>query len=184
MTGPADDRELVRAAQAGGLSAFEELVRRHQRPLFGYLYRMCGNPAEAEELAQQAFVRAWGGIGRFRGEASFKTWLYRIATNLCINRATRRKPTVELPESLPAPEASEPAESYARARRVAAVRAALEQLPADQRAALVLVEYEEMSYREAARALRRSVRAVDSLIFRARQNLRRLLEPARRKGIV
>ncbi|MFO7674760.1 MAG: sigma-70 family RNA polymerase sigma factor [bacterium] len=183
---PEADAELAlaRSAMDGDLAAFEELVRRHQRGLFGYLYRMCGNPADAEEMAQQAFVKAWGGLRGFRGDSSFKTWLYRIATNLCINRATRRKPTCELPETLPAPESSEPAESYARERRIAAVREALDRLPADQRAALVLVEYQDLSYRDAAAALGRSVRAVDSLLFRARQNLRRLLGPAREKGIV
>jgi RNA polymerase sigma-70 factor (ECF subfamily) len=183
---PEADAELVlaRSARDGDLAAFEELVRRHQRGLFGYLFRMCGNAADAEEMAQQALVNAWGGLRNFRGDSSFKTWLYRIATNLCINRATRRKPTCELPESLPAPESSGPAESYARERRIAAVREALDRLPADQRAALVMVEYQEMSYKDAAAALGRSVRAVDSLLFRARQNLRRLLEPARQRGIV
>ncbi|MFO7638445.1 MAG: sigma-70 family RNA polymerase sigma factor [bacterium] len=181
---PGQESELARAAREGDLAAFEELVRRYQRPLFGYLYRMCGNPADAEEMTQQALVKAWQGLSGFRGDASFKTWLYRIATNLCINRATRRRPTCELPESLPAPESSEPEERYARERRIALVREALGQLPADQRAALVMVEYQEMSYEEAARALGRSVRAVDSLLFRARQNLRRLLEPAREKGML
>ena len=176
--------ELARAARDGDLAAFEELVRRYQRPLFGYLYRMCGSPDAAEELAQQAFVRAWQGLGGFRGDASFKTWLYRIATNLAINRVTRRKPTCDLPESLPAPNSSEPAERYARERRIALVREALEQLPADQRAALVLVEYQELSYQDTARALGRSVRAVDSLLVRARRNLRKLLEPAHNKGLV
>lgn len=175
---------LARSAQAGDLTAFEELVRRHQRGLFGYLYRMCGNPADAEEMAQQAMVKAWKGLAGFRGASSFKTWLYRIATNLCINRATRRKPMVQLPENLPAAATSEPAEVYAREQRVTAVRDALDRLPADQRAALVMVEFQEMSYRETAAALGRSVRAVDSLLFRARANLRKLLEPARQKGIV
>ena len=159
-------------------------MRRHQRGLFGYLYRMCGNPADAEEMAQQAMVKAWKGLAGFRGASSFKTWLYRIATNLCINRATRRKPLVELPETLPAPASSEPPEVYARGQRITAVREALDQLPADQRAALVMVEFQEMSYRETAAALGRSVRAVDSLLFRGRTNLRKLLEPARQKGIV
>jgi RNA polymerase sigma-70 factor (ECF subfamily) len=170
---------LARSAQAGDLDAFEELVRRHQRGLFGYLYRMCGNPADAEEMAQQALVKAWKGLAGFRGDSSFKTWLYRIATNLCINRATRRKPMVQLPEDLPAAATSEPPEVYAREQRIAAVRGALDRLPADQRAALVMVEFQEMSYQQVASAMGRSVRAVDSLLFRGRQNLRRLLEPAR-----
>ena len=85
-----DDAVLVRKAQAGDLAAFEELVRRHQHGLFSYLYRMCRNTSDAEEMAQAAMVKAWEKLGGFRGASSFKTWLYRIGTNLCFNLRTRR----------------------------------------------------------------------------------------------
>lgn len=178
-----DDRELVRRARSGDLSAFEELVRRHQRGLFSYLYRMTGSPADAEELAQQAMVKAWQALKGFRGGSSFKTWLYRIGINLALNRRSRTRPTEELTELIPADE-GDPAEEFRQRQRDAAVQAALEGLPNDQRTALVLSVYEEMSYSEIGAAMGRSVRAVDSLLFRAKQNLRRLLEPARQKGIV
>ncbi len=182
---PADlDAELVARAKQGDLAAFEDLVREHQKRLFAYVYRMLGNPAEAEELVQQAFVRAWKGLAGFRGRSSFKTWLYRIATNLSINKVKRRKPTVELPETLTGPVRDEPDEQYRRKQRAELVRAALDTLPADQRSALVLATYEDMSYREIARAMGKTERAVDSLLFRARTNLRKALEPARRSGVV
>jgi len=178
------DRELVRRAVGGELEAFDELVRKHQRPLFGYVYRMCGNRADAEEVVQQALIRAWQGLAGFRGQSSFKTWLYRIATNLCINRVTRRKPLVELPEELPAPKSDEPAAAHRQRVVDELVQHALEQLPKDQRAALVMVTYDDMSYQEIAHALGKTAKAVDSLLVRARRNLRKLLEPARAKGQV
>lgn len=181
---PDVDRELVVRAQAGDLGAFEELVRKHQGPLYGYVYRMLGNRDEAEELVQVALVQAWKHLGGFRGNSSFKTWLYRIATNRCINKVTRRKPTVELPETLVGPESEEPEQGFRRRRREELVRGALDRLPVDQRAALVMATWEDMSYKEIGRAMGRSARAVDSLLFRARQNLKKLLEPARERGEV
>ncbi len=178
------ERELVLRAQNGDLDAFEKLVVKYYRPLFSYVYRMCTDYNETEEIVQSALVKAWQGIKGFQGRSSFKTWLFRIGTNLAINRATRRKPVCEIPETLPAPESAEPQEAYRSRQREALVRAALERLPADQRSALVLCVYEDMSYEEIARSLGKTVRAVDSLLFRARQNLRKILGPARDKGIL
>lgn len=184
MTDQDQDRELVERARQGDTAAFEGLVLKYQGPLFSYLYRMCLDRNEAEEMAQAALVKAWQGIKGFQGRSSFKTWLFRIGTNLAINRVQRRRPTCEIPETLPAPEEEEPQESFRRRQREEVVQAALKQLPADQRSALVLCTCEDMSYQEIARSMGKSVRAVDSLLFRARQNLRRILEPARQKGIV
>jgi len=176
------DREFVARARAGDLAAFDELIRRHERGLFGYVYRMCGNRADAEEMAQQALVRAWLALSGFRGDSSFKTWLYRIATNLCINRVTRRKPLVEIPETLPAPDTDEPEEVFRRRKLEGLVQEALSHLPNDQRSAIVLATYQDMSYKEIARTIGKTPKAVDSLLVRARRNLRKLLEPARAKG--
>jgi RNA polymerase sigma-70 factor (ECF subfamily) len=181
---PDPDAELVARSKKGDLGAFEELVKRHQRPLFSYVYRMLGNPDEAEELTQVALVRSWDKLKGFKGNSKFKTWLYRIATNLCINKVTRRKPTAELPETLVGPETHEPEAEYRRRQREQVVKAAIDCLPAEQRSALVLSVYENMRSSEIARAMGKSVRAVDSLLFRAKVNLRKNLAAARRKGIV
>jgi RNA polymerase sigma-70 factor (ECF subfamily) len=178
------DGELVGRAQAGDMEAFEELVRRHQHGLYSYLYRMCGNSSDAEELTQAALVRAWQGLAGFRGASSFKTWLYRIGMNLCFNLRTRRKPTEELTEFMPAPDRERPEETYRQQVREEQVRAALAALPADQRAALVLSVYQGMHYKEIAATMGKSVRAVDSLLFRARANVRRHLAEARAKGVI
>lgn len=179
-----DDRDLVARAQAGELAAFEELVRRHQHGLFSYLYRMCRNSSDAEELAQVAMVRAWEKLAGFRGASSFKTWLYRIGTNLCFNLRTRRKPTEELVETMAAPDATRPEQAYQQKVREEVVRRALARLPADQRAALVLSVYQDMSYREIAETMGKTVRAVDSLLFRAKTNVRKALAEDREKGVI
>jgi RNA polymerase sigma-70 factor (ECF subfamily) len=179
-----EDRELVRRAQAGEMAAFEELVRRHQHGLFSYLYRMCRNSSDAEELAQAAMIRAWEALAGFRGASSFKTWLYRIGTNLCFNLRTRRKPTEELAETLSAPDAERPEQAFQQKVREDAVQKALAGLPADQRAALVLSVYQDMSYKEIAEALGKTVRSVDSLLFRAKTNVRKALAVDRAKGVI
>jgi RNA polymerase sigma-70 factor, ECF subfamily len=171
-------------AQAGDMAAFEELVRRHQRGLFSYLYRMCRNSSDAEEMAQAAMVKAWEKLAGFRGASSFKTWLYRIGTNLCFNLRTRRKPTEELVETMAAPDAARPEQVLQQKVREETVRAALAGLPGDQRAALVLSVYQDMSYKEIADTLGKTVRAVDSLLFRAKTNVRKALAEDRAKGVI
>jgi RNA polymerase sigma-70 factor (ECF subfamily) len=179
-----DDADLVRKAQAGDLAAFEDLVRRHQRGLFSYLYRMCRNTSDAEEMAQAAMVKAWEKLGSFRRAASFKTWLYRIGTNLCLNLRTRRRPTEELSEALTAPDSDRPEVAFQQRKREEAVQRALGCLPDDQRAALVLSVYNDMSYKEIAETLGKTVRAVDSLLFRAKTNVRAALAEDRAKGVI
>jgi RNA polymerase sigma-70 factor, ECF subfamily len=179
-----DDQELVRRAQAGDMAAFEELVRRHQRGLFSYLYRMCRNTSDAEEMAQAAMIKAWEKLAGFRGASSFKTWLYRIGTNLCFNLRTRRKPTEELFETMAAPDSARPEQVLQQKVREEVVQRALARLPADQRAALVLSVYQDMSYREIAETMGKTVRAVDSLLFRAKTNVRKALAEDRAKGVI
>ena len=166
------------------MAAFEELVLRHQRGLFSYLYRMCRNSSDAEEMTQAAMVKAWEKLGGFRGAASFKTWLYRIGTNLCFNLRTRRKPTEELSEMMAAPDYQRPEQALQQKVREEAVRAALDGLPPDQRAALVLLVYQDMSYQEIADTMGKSVRAVDSLLFRAKANVRKALAQDRARGVI
>jgi RNA polymerase sigma-70 factor (ECF subfamily) len=166
------------------MAAFEELVRRHQHGLFSYLYRMCRNSSDAEEMAQAAMVKAWEKLGGFRGASSFKTWLYRIGTNLCFNLRTRRKPTEELVETMAAPDAARPEQAFQQKVREEVVQRALARLPADQRAALVLSVYQDMSYREIAETMGKTVRAIDSLLFRAKTNVRKALAKDRAKGVI
>jgi RNA polymerase sigma-70 factor (ECF subfamily) len=179
-----DDRLVAARAAGGDLAAFEELVRRYQEPLYRYLWRMCRNQAEAEDMAQEALVKAWVGLGGFRGRASFKTWLFRIGTNLCLNRLSRARRTEPLDEELPGPRQDEPEENFRQRRARACVRLAVDSLPADQRTVLVLWAYEGMSYDEIAEATGRTWASVNALLYRARITLRERLAEARDKGIV
>jgi RNA polymerase sigma-70 factor (ECF subfamily) len=175
QTDAIDDARQVEQARQGELAAFEVLVRRYQGPLYGYLCRMCRNPDTAEELAQIALAKAWIGLAGFRGEASFKTWLFRIATNCCLNELTRNRPHEPLTDAEPSPVRWEPAQAFRNRDDLERVNRALAELPADQRSALLLSVYEDMSYAEIARVLNRSAVAVNALLYRARMTLRQAL---------
>ena len=184
MSGGADDRELIARAAQGDERAFSELVRRHQGWVRQLAFRYARQGQDAEELAQEIFLRAWRHARSFRGEAAFATWLYRLAVNACLNfRAGRRA----RPEPLPLPdglESGEPAAGaeLAASEREARLREALASLPARQRLALVLASFEDKSYEEIAAAMGISLSSVESLLFRARRGLAAALRPFREKG--
>lgn len=179
-----EDGRLVEQAQAGDLDAFDGLVRQYQGKLYGYLYRVSRNAADAEEMTQETFVKAWDGLGGFRGAASFKTWLFRIATNLCINRLSRRKPLEPLTEEISAGRRDEPEENFRQQLLGECINRALGCLPADQRSALVLSIYEELSHDEIARVMGRSEASVNMLLYRARMSVRESLADSRKRGLI
>lgn len=181
MTTDQSDDELMRRAGNGDRAAFGLLVERHLPRVCAIAVRMLASPAEADDVGQEAFLRCWqkapgwepqdGGTGTAR----FTTWLHRVVINLCIDRQRRAAPLAldeapDLPDGAPdALGGLESKESEARVRNV------IGDLPARQRAALVLCYYEGMSNGEAAAVLEMSVGAVESLLVRARRNLRRSL---------
>ena len=147
-----EDAELVSRFRDGDRAAFDELVRRYQRPIYHLALRYVKNGDDAKDIAQRAFVRAFQGVGRLRGEASFKAWLYKIAVNLALNHVRDRA------KLRPAEEAGDLAVEAigsarlddADARR--AVLAALDGLPPKQRMVLELRVFEELPFREVAEA--------------------------------
>jgi RNA polymerase sigma-70 factor (ECF subfamily) len=172
-----DDDALLAASGAGDERAFRALVSRHLSRSLSLARRMTGNVAEAEDVAQEAFLRVWQKAPEWRvGEARFSTWLYRVVVNLCLDRR-RRKPMAPLEAAGdlldPAPSAEAKLVENQRTRIVASALAAL---PDRQRAALVLSYYEGVSNVEAAEALGVSVSALESLLVRARKALRAELE--------
>jgi RNA polymerase sigma-70 factor (ECF subfamily) len=184
MTTPPDDTALLLAAGRGDRSAFGELVERRQRAVVRFVHRFLGTAdrATAEDIAQDVFLAAWKAAPTFRPRAAVLTWLLRIATNSCLNyqRSRRRKPTVSL-DSVASPTVAPheggrddgTAELDERSERI---RAAVAQLPTQQRAALILRHFQELSYAEIAGVLGSSVSSVESLLFRARSRLRALLD--------
>ncbi len=166
----ADDRLLVGAARRGDLEAFDVLVRRHQAPVYRLALRMLGSEADAEDAAQEAFVQAWRSLERFRGDSAFATWMYRIVTNRCLNALAARRPVEGLTDRYPEP-AGDPAEVAERRARLRAVADGVLTLPPEQRAALVLREFQGLSYEEVAQVLGVSLAAVKGRIHRARLRL-------------
>ena len=171
------DAELVRSAGAGDARAAEALVRRHLPKMVGVARRMLNDGAEAEDVAQEVFLRVWREAPRWKpGQAKFETWMHRVALNLCYDRLRRRRerpdPDAGLMVADTRPLASE--EWLAR-QRAARVNAALAQLPERQRAAIALVHFDEMSNIAAAEILEISVEALESLLARGRRALKAAL---------
>lgn len=173
----AEEREAIEACQRGEREAFDRLVERYQREVYRLCYRYVNNHEDANDMAQEAFLRAYKAMGKFRGDSSFSTWLYRIAVNTCLNfRAVRRPEREELPESLPDGRESAAA-GVEREQRARVLREAVSRLPDRQRATLILKIYHDLTHEEVAGILGSTVGTVKANLFHALANLRKLLGP-------
>ena len=176
------DEALMARIARGDERAFQLLSRRHLPAMLGLARRILGNAAESEDVTQEAFLRVWTHAPRWQPLAQFRTWLTRIVVNLCLDRK-RRAPWVDLEAAGdiadPAPGAGEKAESDERQRMVAA---AIDKLPPRQRDAIMLTYSEGMSNAQVAEILGTSVSAVETLLVRGKQNLRRALGDMIDKG--
>lgn len=193
---PADIELMERVRDGEDTAAFEELMRRHQRPVVAFLARLTGNLDVAQDLAEETFVRLWQSAPRYRPTAKFTTWLFTIASRLSTDHARRmevRRPvSLETPagkgQRSPAETLSDAAptadEAVARAETSALVQEAVRSLPLEQRTALVLCEFEGLSYAEAAQAMGCTVKSVELRIYRAKQALRERLARLRQAGAV
>jgi RNA polymerase sigma-70 factor (ECF subfamily) len=179
------DVELMGRIRDGDFAAFEELIEIHQRSVIGTVAKMLGNPSEAEDIAQQVFIRVWKSAARYEPQAKFTTWLFTITRNLVFNEVRRRqrKPTVSMQEReetthrvVEDVQGSSPDEELLRSEMEAAIDRAIAALPEKQRLAVVLRRYEEMPYEEIGVVLSMSVPAVKSLLFRARAQLKETLQ--------
>jgi RNA polymerase sigma factor (sigma-70 family) len=184
----ARDRADMERLANGQDAALNDLMERHATPLFHFLCRMLNNEDDANDLAQETFVRVYRARENFRPHEKFTTWLYTIASNLARNhfRWRSRHPNVSLEaesetadqtlgSSLPTNDLM-PSDQALVTERAAAVRAAVHQLPEDMREAVVLCEWEECSVAEAATILKSTSKAIESRLYRARQLLRKKLE--------
>jgi RNA polymerase sigma-70 factor (ECF subfamily) len=135
------------------------------------LYFFHGDQTTAGEVTQQVFLKLLAGIGQFRGQSEFSTWLYRLVVNVCLDEARRRKPLVELHEQSQAAGADSPETRYARAETGSSVRAAVAALPPKFRIAVLLRYFDDLSYEEMAKALRCSMGTVASRLSRGHKML-------------
>jgi RNA polymerase sigma-70 factor (ECF subfamily) len=171
--------------------AFQEMVDAYRHRLIGVMHHLVGNAEEAEDLAQEVFLRIYRARKKYRPRSKFSTWLFTIANNLALNalRSRQRKPVVPLDVRDSGPLGPRPAEQLVKDKAnsptmriqnqelVALIRRALENLNERQRMAVVLNKFEDMNYIEIAEVMGLTTQAVKSLLSRARQNLRQVLEP-------
>ena len=186
------DEELMGRIARSDEHAFEILVQRHQRRILNLIYRSIGDRIQAEDVAQEVFLRVWRAAEDYERKSKFTTWVYRIAVNLCLDalKATHRKqPLVHLYGGAENPDendrvlngydsAPSPEELLIDAEESGRIFAALQGLPANQRLAVVLKKFDGLSYDEISRILGCSKSAVESLLVRAKRTLReKLLSP-------
>ncbi len=171
MEGPADHELMARAAKGDG-QAFRILAGRHAERALRLARRILGNEAMAEDVVQDAFLRVWINASRWRPEAAFRTWLYRIVVNLCLN-ARRRASDLPLDAAEDVPDAGlAPDEQLELRERDRHLTAAIDTLPVRQRAAIVLTYQEGLSNAEVAAVLDTSVSSVETLLARGKRALR------------
>lgn len=185
------DAQLMLRFKGGDAAAFDSLFAKHTRKVVNFAYRFVRNREIAEELAQEVFLKVYESAAGYQVQAKFTSWLYRIATNVCLNEI--RKPQFRLRhESLQTPRSDCEGETYMRTEPATTdgpdvllqrqamervIRAALDEIPEKQRIAFILNKYQELSYTEVAEALDVSEKAVKSLIHRAKEALAVRLTP-------
>lgn len=177
------DHDLVSQSRKGDPAAFESLVRNHQQMIHALTFRMTGSMADAEDLAQETFIRAYDQLGSFNGGARFSTWLYSIAVHACLNwrrdEARRFRAQADCAEEMQAGQRNGGAADDGRAQQA---QAALLRLPAKQRAAVVLTIYDGLNHAEAAKVLRCSETTVSWRVFAAKRKLKRWLSGEKPKS--
>ena len=181
-----DEKTLIEQVLAGNHEAFAQLVETYEKPIYNLCLRMCGNTEDAKDLAQESFVKAWRGLRFYKFEAAFSTWLYRLASNVCIDflRRQKRRPSVsltveqddaetvelEIADSQPVPE-----EQVLHREVRSEIAAAMNCLEEEFRMILTLRVIEELSYEEIANIMDLKIGTVKSRLARARIKLKKIL---------
>lgn len=173
VSGDEDDARLVRQSLAGETEAFGLLVERYQHVMYKVALRMVGNPEDARDITQDAFVKAYGQLAKFDPSYRFFSWLYRIVINECLNMIRARHP--QEPLGITATAAGNPFESVLARQRLDQIEAAMLQLPPDYRAVVVLRHFAEQSYAEISAVLEIPEKTVKSRLYSARQLLGEML---------
>lgn len=180
MMNQTTDQELVQKVRNGDRRAFTELMRRYQERVYWVARRIVGSHEEADDVTQEAFVKAFVGLGDFRGDASFYTWLYRIAVNLSLNAVRKRQVLNYLGESAILsrilPQGDDPEREVEFRDLQSRLEKAVAQLPEKQKAVFVLRHYEELSYEEIAQILKTSVGGLKANYFHALKKVQQHLK--------
>jgi len=188
LAGPMEfdsDNALVKRARDGDFAAFERLFERHRQLVYRFAYQMASRRDDAEDIVQEAFVRAYQNLGKYRDEAKFTTWLLRIVTNLCTDmaRMSQRRQALEQQEAggsllwMTQGDTEDPVDNLNAGMRVAALRKALNALPVHHRTAIILRDLEEKEYSEIAEILGCTMGGAKLRVLRARRALRDRIAP-------
>ena len=190
------DAKLMLEFAKGNTSAFEQILKKHKGLVINIAYRFIQNRAEAEDIAQEVFLRVYDSAKRYNPKAKFTTWIYKITTNICLNRLRAKKylQTISLDKpisaagseiipEIPNPSYVHPSVNEEKKELNKLVKEAISSLPINQRMAVILQKYEGLSYMEISEIMRCSTSAVDSLLQRAKQNLKRKLAPHLKKNL-
>jgi RNA polymerase sigma-70 factor, ECF subfamily len=183
-----DISEIINRFKQGEKEVFNEILKNYKNSLVNFVFKFTGQTDLAEDMAQEIFLKVYQQLPRYKEQGKFSSWLFRLATNFCLNEIKRAKkhPQISLDEQyedseqylhqrLADPSQEPPDQSLERQELIKQVQQALLSLPQTQRIALILSQYENMTYQEIATVLNTSVSAVESLIFRAKQSLRKKL---------
>ncbi len=192
-----EDTILMLRTKDGDQTAFKELVEKHKLSVLNLCLRFTGNKPDAEDLAQDVFMRIYLAAARYEAKAAFTTWLYRIAVNLCLNYQRRKKLLTffsidsnhrseedhqrKIPDII---SSERPDTEFEKKERQQFVQKAIQSLPENQRAVVILYRYQNLSYQEIADTLETSVSAVESRLFRAKINLKKKLMPLLKEGML
>lgn len=181
------EQQLIADARKGDVAAFEALIGEHQKRIFSIAFRMAGNPEDAADMAQEVLIKIFKNLGKFQGNSKFSTWVYRVATNTCLDelKKLRRHTAYSLDQELEteegsvaaelADEAPTPEESAERRDLQRVVSEAIGMLSEDHKKAILLRDMQGFSYEEIANILQCSVGTVKSRINRARAQLKKIL---------
>jgi RNA polymerase sigma factor, sigma-70 family len=188
---PTETRRLVARCKRGERGAYDDLIRRYERKVYNFAYRLCGNYDEANDVASETFVRVYNALQNFRGESSFITWLFRIVTNVYLDEKKRQRARpyqsleeiIELEETTVRRQIEDPSptpdERVQMRERADMLQAAIDSLPDYQRMMIVMYHTENKSYEEISEILDLPIGTVKSRLNRARLSLREKLEPVR-----
>ncbi len=182
------DVTLMLDFQKGNKASFEKLMSKYYKPLLNFIYRFVGNADTAEDLTQDVFIKVYNSVATYRPAAKFRTWLYQIARNASLNELRRNKwQTVSLDETFDTedgettrqiadPKAENPSQEMTQHETAELIKDAIASLPENQKTAVLLRRYEDMSYEEIAKTMNCSLEAVKSLLSRAKENLKEKLK--------
>lgn len=188
-----EDIQLMQRFQQGEESCFTQLVERHKGRIFSLTYRFLGNRQEAEDAAQEIFIKVYRARDIYKPQAKFTTWLYAVCKNTCLKALRRKKPAavsiddnIELEQDSVAvqikdPHGLSPSDSMLNNERALVVKKAIDSLPAKQKMAVILYRYDRLSYEEIAQVMHCSLRAVKSLLHRAKLHLKEKLKDYAKK---